>query len=133
MQKQIDCEIERLRKKFRAGASLAQILCRQDTHYAELPGEKPDLTPEVIEQVEVAIKYEGYIKREQGRIVDIQTLEKQRVPSDIDYDAIIALRFESREKLKKLRPQTLGQASRISGVNPADISILSVWIKAKKC
>ena len=133
MQKQIDCEIERLRKKFSAGASLAQILCRQNTHYAELPGEKPDLPSEVIEQVEIAIKYEGYIKREQGRIVDLQTLEKQRIPINIDYDAIIALRFESREKLKKIRPQTLGQASRISGVNPADISILSVWIKAKKC
>jgi tRNA uridine 5-carboxymethylaminomethyl modification enzyme len=130
MQAQIDGEIERLRKKFHNGASLAQILCGQDSHYAALPGEKPELPTEVIEQVEVGIKYEGYIKREQGRIVDFQTLEKQRIPADYDYDIITALRFESREKLKNIRPENLGQASRISGVNPADISILSVWLKA---
>jgi tRNA uridine 5-carboxymethylaminomethyl modification enzyme len=130
MQAQINEEIERLRKKFHNGASLAQILCGQDSHYAGLPGEKPELPPEVIEQVEVGVKYEGYIKREQGRIVDFQTLEKQQIPAGFDYDVITALRFESREKLKKIRPENLGQASRISGVNPADISILSVWLKA---
>lgn len=130
MQEQIGCETERLKKKFHAGASLAQILSRPDNHYAELPGGKPDLPPEVIEQVEIAIKYAGYIKREQGRIVDSRTLEKQRIPAGFDYDIITALRFESREKLKKIRPENLGQASRISGVNPADISILSVWLKA---
>lgn len=130
MQVQIDGEIERLRKKFHNGTSLAQILCWQDSHYAGLPGEKPELPPEVIEQVEVGIKYEGYIKREQGRIVDFQTLEKQRIPTAFDYDSITALRFESREKLKNIRPENLGQAARISGVNPADISILSVWLKA---
>jgi tRNA uridine 5-carboxymethylaminomethyl modification enzyme len=130
MQGQIDEEIDRLRRKFHNGASLAQILCGQDSHYAGLPGEKPELPPEVIEQVEVGIKYEGYIKREQGRMADFQTLEKQRIPAGFDYDIITALRFESREKLKKIRPENLGQASRISGVNPADISILSVWLKA---
>lgn len=130
MQVQIDGEIERLRKKFHNGTSLAQILCWQDSHYAGLPGEKPELPPEVIEQVEVGIKYEGYIKREQGRIVDFQTLEKQRIPAVFDYDSITALRFESREKLKNIRPENLSQAARISGVNPADISILSVWLKA---
>ncbi|MFA7368798.1 MAG: tRNA uridine-5-carboxymethylaminomethyl(34) synthesis enzyme MnmG [Kiritimatiellales bacterium] len=130
MQTQIALEIGRLRKKFHAGASLAQLLCRQDSHYAGLPGEKPDLPSEVIEQVEIAIKYDGYIKREQGRIMDFQTLEKQRIPAGMDYDTISALRFESREKLKKIRPENLGQASRISGVNPADISILLVWLKA---
>jgi tRNA uridine 5-carboxymethylaminomethyl modification enzyme len=130
MQTQIDGEIGRLRKKFHAGASLAQILSRPDNHYAGLPGEKPEMPPEVIEQVEIALKYEGYIKREQGRIMDFQTLEKQRIPADFDYDIITALRFESCEKLKKIRPENLGQASRISGVNPADISILSVWLKA---
>jgi tRNA uridine 5-carboxymethylaminomethyl modification enzyme len=132
MHEQIDAEIERLKKKFHAGASLAQILSRPDNHYAGLPGDKPELPQEVIEQVEVLITYEGYIKREQGRIVDFQTLEKQRIPADFDYDIITALRFESREKLKKIRPENLGQASRISGVNPADISILSVWLKAAR-
>lgn len=129
-QRQIDQEMERLRKKFHNGASLAQILCGQDMHYAGLPGENPDLPPEVIEQVEIGIKYDGYIKREQGRMTDFQTLEKQRIPAGFDYDRITALRFESREKLKNIRPSNLGQASRISGVNPADISILSVWLKS---
>jgi tRNA uridine 5-carboxymethylaminomethyl modification enzyme len=132
MQRQIDQEVERLRKKFRNGASLAQILCGQGRHYDSLPGGKPELPSDVIEQVEVSIKYDGYIKREQGRIVDFQTLEKQQIPSGFDYDIITALRFESREKLKNIRPANLGQASRISGVNPADISILSVWLKARR-
>jgi tRNA uridine 5-carboxymethylaminomethyl modification enzyme len=127
---QIDAEKSRLEKIFHEGASLAQILRRPGETYGQLPGEKPILPPEVIEQVEIEIKYEGYIQRERGRIQTFQNLEKQHIPKTIDYDAITALRFESREKLKKIMPETLGQASRISGVNPADISILSVWIKA---
>ena len=132
MQAQIGREIERLRGKFHARVSLAQILSSPNNHYAGLPGEKPELPVEVVEQVETAIKYEGYIQREKLRIMDLQTLEKQRIPTGFDYDIITALRFESREKLKKLRPENLGQASRISGVNPADLSILSVWIKAER-
>jgi tRNA uridine 5-carboxymethylaminomethyl modification enzyme len=65
-------------------------------------------------------------------MMDFQTLEKKSIPPSLDYDVIKALRFESREKLKKIRPENLGQAARISGVNPADISILSVWLKAGK-
>jgi tRNA uridine 5-carboxymethylaminomethyl modification enzyme len=132
MQAQIDAEIQRLEKIFHSGASLTQLLRRPGNDYAGLPGDKPHLPPEVVEQVEITVKYEGYIKREQGRIESFQTLEKVRIPKNIDYDAITALRFESREKLKKILPETLGQASRISGVNPADISILSVWLKAKQ-
>jgi tRNA uridine 5-carboxymethylaminomethyl modification enzyme len=131
MQTQIDAEIQRLKKTFHNGASLAQILCRPGTGYTALPGKKPGLPPDVVQQVETGIKYEGYIKREQGRITDFESLEKQLIPSGFDYDVITALRFESREKLKKIRPENLGQASRISGVNPADISILSVWLKSK--
>lgn len=130
--KQIDTEIARLEKTFHDGSSLAQTLRRPRNDYAGLPGEKPDLPPDVIEQVEVSVKYEGYIKREQGRIASSRSLEKMRIPKHLDYDAITALRFESREKLKKILPETLGQASRISGVNPADISILSVWLKANR-
>ncbi len=129
-QRQIDAEVLRLEKIFHDGASLAQTLRRPGIHYAGLPGAKTELPPEVIEQVEISVKYDGYIKREQGRIAGFQTLEKVRIPKEFDYDTITALRFESREKLKKILPETLGQASRISGVNPADISILSVWLKA---
>jgi tRNA uridine 5-carboxymethylaminomethyl modification enzyme len=132
MQAQIDAEIQRLEKTFHEGASLAQQLRRPGNNYAGLPGSKPNLPPEVAKQVEIGIKYEGYIQREQGRIHSFQTLEKVHLPKNLDYDAITALRFESREKLKKILPETLGQASRISGVNPADISILSVWLKAKQ-
>lgn len=130
-QEQINAEITRLEKTFHDGASLAQTLRRPGNDYAGLPGEKPALPREVVEQVEIGVKYDGYIKREQGRIQSFQTLEKVRIPKDFDYDAITALRFESREKLKNILPETLGQASRISGVNPADISILSVWLKSK--
>lgn len=129
---QIDTETARLKKTFHDGASLAQTLRRPDNHYAGLPGDKPELPRDVVDQVEIGVKYEGYIKREQGRIHSFQTLEKVRIPKEFDYDAITALRFESREKLKNILPENLGQASRISGVNPADISILSVWLKSKQ-
>lgn len=130
LKEKIDAEVARLEKIFHDGASLAQILRRPGESYRMLPGADLTLPAEVIEQVEVSVKYEGYIKREQGRIASFQTTEKIRIPKDFDYDAITALRFESREKLKNILPETLGQASRISGVNPADISILSVWIKS---
>lgn len=132
LKEQLDRETGRLKKTFHEGASLAQTLRRQSETYRTLPGADLNLPDEVIEQVEISVKYEGYIKREQGRIQSFQTLEKIRIPKGFDYDAIIALRFESREKLKKILPETLGQASRISGVNPADISILSVWLKTNK-
>ncbi len=131
LKEQIDAEVVRLEKNFHKGASLAQTLRRPSESYRTLPGANLDLPADVIEQVEISVKYEGYIKREQGRIASFQTLEKVRIPKGFDYDAIVALRFESREKLKKILPETLGQAARISGVNPADISILSVWLKAK--
>ena len=132
LKEQIDAEIVRLEKNFHEGASLAQRLRRPGESYRALPGANLDLSAEVIEQVEISVKYEGYIKREQGRIVRFQSLEKVRIPKGFDYDAIVALRFESREKLKKILPETLGQAARISGVNPADISILSVWLKTSR-
>jgi tRNA uridine 5-carboxymethylaminomethyl modification enzyme len=132
LKRQIDDEVLRLDKTFHEGASLTQTLRRPGNHYAGLPGARAELPADVIEQVEISVKYDGYIKREQGRIASFQTLEKVRIPRDFNYDAITALRFESREKLKNILPETLGQASRISGVNPADISILSVWLKANR-
>jgi len=132
LKEEIDAEIVRLEKTFHKGASLAQTLRCPGESYRTLPGANLNLPAEVIEQVEISVKYEGYIKREQGRIASFQTLEKVCIPKGFDYDAIVALRFESREKLKKILPETLGQAARISGVNPADISILSVWLKANQ-
>jgi tRNA uridine 5-carboxymethylaminomethyl modification enzyme len=125
----IDDEIERLRREFAGGASLAQILKRPESGYRSLSGAKPDLHAEVIQQIEVMVKYEGYISREVERIKKAELTEHELIPPDIDYHAIAALRRESREKLARIRPESLGQASRISGVNPADIAILSVWAK----
>ena len=131
LQAEIGRETARLEKAFSDGASLAQILRRPGTDYRSLPGANLNLPADVIKQVEINLKYAGYIAREMRRIETFQQLERQRIPAEFDYDAIAALRFESREKLKQISPENLGQASRISGVNPADISILSVWLKNK--
>jgi tRNA uridine 5-carboxymethylaminomethyl modification enzyme len=125
----IDAERARLKTAFHGGASLEQILRRPESAYAGLPGARADLHPEAIEQIEVLVRYEGYIARELQRIAKAEEVEREVIPRDIDYGAITALRKESREKLTRIRPENLGQAARISGVNPADIAILSVWIK----
>jgi tRNA uridine 5-carboxymethylaminomethyl modification enzyme len=125
----IETETKRLRLKFHEGASLEQMLKRPELSYAGLPDRRDELHPEVIQQVEVMVKYDGYISREIERIRKAELVEHELIPVEIDYHEISALRRESREKLALIRPENLGQASRISGVNPADIAILSVWIK----
>ena len=84
---------------------------------------------EVIEQVNINIKYDGYIKRQQKQVEQFKKLETKRIPDDIDYDAIKSLRIEAVQKLKQYRPISIGQASRISGVSPADISVLLVYME----
>ena len=88
---------------------------------------RPDLPPLVLEQVEVEIKYEGYIKRQLADIAEMRRLEKRLLPADVDYSGISGLRKEAQEKLTRVRPHNIGQASRISGVSPADISVLIVY------
>ncbi len=126
---EIETELERLRRIFHEGASLDQWLKRPEVTYATMPGARDDLHAEVVQQVEVMTKYDGYIRREMERIRKAELTEHEVIPTEIDYQAITALRRESRDKLSLVRPENLGQASRISGVNPADIAILSVWIK----
>jgi len=87
------------------------------------------LSNEVVEQVEISIKYEGYIARQENEVVKFKTLEDKRIPEAFDYSSVPSLRSEARQKFVKIRPGTIGQASRISGVSPADISILMVWLK----
>lgn len=125
----IDREVNRLLTIFSGNYSLAQILRRPDIHYADLPGVASDLGDSIKTQVEIRIKYAGYIARESSLIEKLQTIDSQVVPKWIKYDEIRALRFEACQKLMKVRPENLGQASRIPGVNPPDIAILSVWIK----
>ncbi|MBP5489594.1 MAG: tRNA uridine-5-carboxymethylaminomethyl(34) synthesis enzyme MnmG [Lachnospiraceae bacterium] len=113
------------------GTSLAELLRRPEMTYEMLapldPGREP-LDVSVIEQVEIEIKYEGYIERQQMQVERFKKLERKRLPEDLDYTAIPSLRLEARQKLQQLRPENVGQASRISGVSPADISVLLVWL-----
>ena len=87
---------------------------------------------DVTEQVEIQIKYEGYIKKQFMEVEEIKRLEMKVLPENMDYSAIEGLRLEAREKLKRVMPANIGQASRISGVNPADISTLLIWLEGNK-
>ena len=129
MERAVAQEIDHLNRSHFEGASLAQWLKRPEVDYATMPKRKDDLPPEVVEQVEFELKYEGYVARERRQIEKAEQVARQRIPENFDYQAIRALRYESREKLSVIRPTDLGQAARISGVTPADIAILSVWLK----
>ncbi|MBE6771550.1 MAG: tRNA uridine-5-carboxymethylaminomethyl(34) synthesis enzyme MnmG [Ruminococcaceae bacterium] len=114
------------------GVKMIELLRRPQINYEALaPFDKsrPDLPDEIFEQVEIDIKYEGYIKRQQMQINELRRLEVKRLPSDLDYNLITGLRLEAIEKLSKIRPETVGQASRISGVSPADISVLLIYLE----
>jgi tRNA uridine 5-carboxymethylaminomethyl modification enzyme len=114
----------------RVGTDLLEtILRRPEVRYKDLPPCNAQLAPEVIEQVEIEVKYEGYIDRQELEVQKFKTLESKQIPEYFDYAQVPSLRSEARLKLQKIRPQTLGQASRISGVSPADIAILMVWLK----
>lgn len=114
------------------GVKMIELLKRPQLNYDVLdPFDKtrPDLPYEIFEQVEIDIKYEGYIKRQQMQINDLRRLEVKRLPENLDYNLITGLRLEATEKLCKIRPETVGQASRISGVSPADISVLLIYLE----
>jgi tRNA uridine 5-carboxymethylaminomethyl modification enzyme len=127
----IESEINRLEKTHWGTQTLAQLLRRPEVSYCDLPEQSnnKDILPEVIEQVEIAIKHSGYIARQGIEVSKFTTLENKRIPSSFDYSSVVGLRTEARQKLMATRPATLGQASRISGVSPADISLVMVWLK----
>ena len=93
---------------------------------------REDLPYEVFEQVEISVKYEGYIKKQEAQIKEMRRLEAKRIPEDIDYSTLKGLRLEAIEKLSAVRPQNLGQAGRISGVNPADVTALNIILESMK-
>ena len=129
----IEKEIKRLEKVFSGGKSLAQLLRQPGMSYNDLPAELISLkNEEVTGQVEIEIKYAGYIKREKDRIKVAQKQESWKIPNDFNYDLVGGLRAESLEKLKKILPDNLGQAGRISGVNPSDVALLSVALKREE-
>lgn len=117
------------------GTRLIDLLKRPELDYhklAPVDTTRPALDPNILEQVEVEIKYEGYIKRQLTIIDQVRRLEKKLLPKELDYAAIDGLRLEAREKLNKVRPENIGQASRISGVSPADISVLVIYLASLK-
>ena len=150
-QEQITAEIARLKKTMiggskehqaflekygsaplRTAASLAELICRPELSYeilAEIDPDREPLPEAVQKQVEIEIKYEGYIERQLRQVEAFKKMEKKLIPLDIDYDAVGSLRLEARQKLKEFRPTSVGQASRISGVSPADVSVLLVYLE----
>jgi tRNA uridine 5-carboxymethylaminomethyl modification enzyme len=122
-------ELERLNTTRAGSDTLAQILRRPGVSYKSLPSTTTNLRDEVIQQVEIAVKYEGYIQRQDVEVEKFKALEDKQIPEWLDYSTLQSLRLEARQKLSAIRPITLGQASRISGVSPSDISILMVWMK----
>ena len=153
-QKMIDDEIARVKKVFvsgndhtqdllrafdsigvNSGASLEELIRRPELSYdklAPLDPNRPNLEEGIREQVDIQIKYEGYIARQKKQVEHFQKIENKRIPASIDYDDVPSLRIEARQKLKKIRPENMGQASRILGVSPADLSVLLVYLDSGK-
>ena len=119
----------------KTGISLAELIKRPELNYeliAPLDTERPELPRSVCEQVNIELKYEGYIRRQEQQVKQFKRLEHKLLPEDLDYESVGSLRLEAVQKLKALKPRSIGQASRISGVSPADISVLLVWLEANK-
>ena len=153
-EKQIDKEIERLKNihiganskvqeflvrngstPLQTSANLAEIIRRPELNYditKELDENRKELRKEVRDQVNINIKYEGYIKRQESQVKQFKKLENKKIPVDIDYNNVNSLRIEAVQKLSKVRPSSIGQASRISGVSPADITVLLVYLETYK-
>ncbi|WP_026651422.1 tRNA uridine-5-carboxymethylaminomethyl(34) synthesis enzyme MnmG [Butyrivibrio proteoclasticus] len=115
----------------KTATSLSELICRPEFSYESLAPIDPDrkeLPKDVIEQVEITIRYEGYILRQERQVEQFKKLEKKLIPADINYDDVSSLRLEARQKLEKFRPTNIGQASRIGGVNPADVSVLLIYL-----
>ena len=116
----------------KSGSTLAELLARPELNIVmltEIDDDRPSFPDDVFKQVEIEIKYEGYIKRQISQVEAFKKMEGKKLPDDIDYDDVGSLRLEARAKLKALRPSSVGQASRISGVSPADISVLLVYLE----
>ena len=117
-----------------SGASLADLIRRPELSYeilAPVDKKRPELKYDVVEQVNINIKYDGYIKRQKKQVEQFKKLEKKRIPADINYEEVQSLRLEAKQKLSQIRPSSIGQASRISGVSPADISVLLVYLESR--
>ena len=128
-QEAIRKEISRLEATRHGSSSLAQLLRRPEISYRDLPYRDDNLTDEVIQQIEIEIKYAGYIERQEAEVEKFREMEGKRIPEWVDYNQVPSLRTEARQKLSEMRPTTLGHAARISGVSPADICLVMIWMK----
>ena len=116
----------------KSGTTIAELIRRPELNYkvlAPIDKERPELPEDVCEQVEINIKYDGYIRRQMKQVEQFKKLEAKKIPEDLDYEKVKSLRIEARQKLELYRPVSIGQASRISGVSPADISVLLVYME----
>ena len=116
----------------KTAVTLAELLCRPEITYdllAPIDPERPELSEEVKEQVEINIKYEGYIERQKKQVEQFEKLEHKKIPEGINYDDVLSLRLEARQRLAQIRPSSIGQASRLSGVTPADVAVLLVYLE----
>ncbi len=116
----------------KTSATIGELIRRPELDYDmlfEIDENRPELSKEVRDQVNIEIKYDGYIKRQRKQVEQFKKLERKKIPENLDYDQVPSLRIEARQKLKSIRPISIGQASRISGVSPADISVLLVYLK----
>ncbi len=119
----------------KTACSLAELICRPELSYektAELDPGRPELSRDITEQVEINVRYEGYIDRQKRQVLQFEKMEKRKIPSWIDYDDVGSLRNEARQKLKEFLPSSIGQASRISGVTPADITVLLIYLEKQR-
>ena len=126
---QFESEMIRLTTSFFETSSLSKILSRPEICYRDLPNRNDLLSAEIIQQVEIAVKYAGYISRQEQEVSKLTSLEDKAFPESFDFSKVPSLRMEARQKLEKIRPSTIGQAARISGVTPSDVSLLLVFMK----
>lgn len=133
-------KVQNLLKKHKStelvsGISLAELIKRPELNYdvlKEIDTGRPELSEEICNEVNIVLKYEGYIARQQKQVEQFHKLEKKKIPANIDYDKVGSLRLEAIQKLKEIKPESIGQASRISGVSPSDISVLLVYLEQFK-
>lgn len=120
--------------ELKSSATLAELIRRPELTYEslkEIDAERPLLPEDVCEQVNIYIKYEGYLQRQMKQVEQFKKLEQRKIPENMDYDSVPSLRIEARQKLKQYQPSSIGQASRLAGVSPADISVLLIYLEKK--
>ena len=120
--------------RLQTGSKMSELLKRTELTYKalkEIDEDRPELELAVQEEVEIQVKYEGYIKMEEEQVEKFEKMENKKLPPDINYEDIKGLRIEARQKLNKIKPTSIGQASRISGVSPADINVLLIYLQTK--